>query len=56
MVTCFFLSFKTPPLYAVGTYVVAVYDSEWYLVQVEGEEPENKCDGFTLLKYMERID
>jgi hypothetical protein len=48
------LPFKMPPLYAVGTYVAAVYDSEWYVAQVEGEEPENECDGFTLLKYMER--
>jgi hypothetical protein len=34
--------------------VVAVYDKTWYLAQVEGEEPENECEGFTLLRYMER--
>lgn len=45
---------KTPPLYAVGSYVAAVYDHEWYVAQVEAEEPENECQGFTLLKYMER--
>jgi len=45
---------KAPPLYAVGSYVAAVYDREWYVAQVEGEEPENECPGFTLLKYMER--
>jgi len=36
------------------SYVAAVYDSKWYVAQVEGEEPENECPGFTLLKYMER--
>jgi hypothetical protein len=42
------------PLYAVGSYVAAVYDQDWYVAQVEAEEPENECPGFTLLKYMER--
>ncbi len=45
---------KQAPLYAVGTYVAAMYDTEWYITQVEAEEPENECPGFTLLKYMER--
>jgi hypothetical protein len=45
---------KPAPLYAVGSYVVAVYDDEWYIAQVEAEEPENECPGFLLLKYMER--
>ena len=42
------------PAHKVGQFVVAMYDSTWYIAQVEGEEPENKCEGFTLLKYMER--
>ncbi len=33
---------------------MAVYDRNWYLAQVEGEEPENECEGFTVLKYMDR--
>jgi hypothetical protein len=41
-------------LYPVGSYCVAVYDGQWYVAQVEAEEPENECDGFTLLRYMER--
>jgi hypothetical protein len=41
------------PLYAVGSYVAAVFDQDWYVAQVEAEEPENECPGFTLLKYME---
>jgi hypothetical protein len=45
---------KKTPEYAVGSYVVAVYDGNWFIAQVEGEEPENECEGFTLLKYMER--
>jgi hypothetical protein len=45
---------KKPPAFTVGTYVVAVYDRQWYLAQVEEELPENECEGFTLLKYMER--
>ena len=40
--------------YSVGEYVVAIYDQDWFIAQVEGEEPENECDGFTLLKYMIR--
>ncbi len=42
------------PVYPVGSYVVAMYDNEWYVAQVEAEEPENECEGFTLLVYMER--
>jgi len=42
------------PDYPVGSFVTAVYDKVWYIAQVEGEEPENECPGFTLLKYMER--
>ena len=42
------------PAHKVGQFVVAMYDSTWYIAQVEGEEPENECEGFTLLKYMER--
>ena len=42
------------PQYAVGSYVVATYDDEWYIALVEGEEPEEETAGFTMLKYMER--
>jgi hypothetical protein len=43
-----------PAAFDVGSFVVAVYDKMWYLAQVEGEEPEEECEGLTLLKYMER--
>ena len=46
---------KKPPPYAVGSLVAAVYDRQWFIAQVEGEEPENECEGFTLLKYMKRV-
>jgi hypothetical protein len=45
---------KPAPEHAVGSFVVAVYDGNWFIAQVEAEEPENECEGFTLLKYMER--
>jgi hypothetical protein len=38
----------------VDSYVIAMYDGNWFIAQVEGEEPENECEGFTLLKYMDR--
>ncbi len=38
----------------VGSFVVAVYDRQWYIGQVEAEEPEEESRGFTLLNYMER--
>ena len=41
---------KQAEMFPVGGYVAAVYDGDWYMAQVEGEEPE----GYTLLKYMER--
>ncbi len=45
-------------LYPVGSWVVAVYKAEslaeWYVAQVEGEEPEEEEEGYTLLNYMER--
>ena len=44
----------TAELYPVGSWVVAVYRAEWYVAQVEGEEPEEEEEGFTLLNYMER--
>ena len=40
--------------YPVGSWVVVVYEAQWYIAQVEGEEPEEEVTGFTLLKYMER--
>ena len=45
---------KASPVYPVGSYMVATYDDELYIVLVEGEEPEKETAGFTLLKYMER--
>jgi hypothetical protein len=45
-------------IYPVGSWVVAVYKAEslaeWYVAQVEGEEPEEEEEGYTLLNYMER--
>jgi hypothetical protein len=41
---------KQAEMFPVGSYVAVVYDGDWYVAQVEGEEPE----GYTLLKYMER--
>ena len=38
----------------VGEYVVAVYDDQWYIAIVEGEDPDEEEEGFTLLKYMDR--
>jgi hypothetical protein len=48
------IAVKSPPTYAVGSYVVATYDDEWYIALVEGEEPDEETPGFTMLKYMER--
>jgi hypothetical protein len=41
-------------LYPVGSWVVAVYKAEWYVAQVEGEDPEEEEEGYTQLNYMER--
>ncbi len=41
-------------MFPVGSYVAAVYDGGWYVAQVEGEEPEEETESYTLLKYMER--
>lgn len=41
--------------YRIGSFVVAMYEKFWYIAQVEGEEPEDECEGFTLLKYMVRV-
>lgn len=38
----------------VGQYVAAVYNGDWYIAQVEGEEEEEEKQGYTLLKYMKR--
>jgi hypothetical protein len=45
---------KQAEMFPVGSYVAAVYDGDWYMAQVEGEEPEEETEGYTLLKYMER--
>jgi hypothetical protein len=45
---------KQAEMFPVGSYVAAVYDGDWYVAQVEGEEPEQETEGYTLLKYMEK--
>jgi len=45
---------KQAEMFPVGSYVAAVYDGDWYVAQVEGEEPEEETEGYTLLKYTER--
>ncbi len=47
--------FRPLDQYLVGSFVVAVYEKAWYIAQVEGEDPEEELDGFTLLKYMSHI-
>ena len=48
---------KTPEAdpwdYQVGSYVVAIYENHWYIAQVEGEDPDEETEGFTLLHYMD---
>ena len=39
--------------YQVGSFVVAVYEGRWYIAQVEGEDPDEETEGFTLLLYMD---
>ena len=39
--------------FAVRTFVAAIYEVEWYLGQVEGEELE-EASGFTLIRFMAR--
>ena len=38
----------------VGQNIAAIYNNQWYIAVVEGEEPEEETEGFTLLKYMKR--
>ena len=42
------------PDYPVGPFVDAVFIKIWYIVQVEGEESDNECKGFSLLKYLDK--
>jgi hypothetical protein len=44
----------TSATFVVGAFVVAVYDSDWYIGQVEGEDPDQEEEGYTLVKYMEK--
>jgi hypothetical protein len=39
---------KQAEMFPVGSYVAAVYDGDWYVAQVEGEEPEEETEGYTL--------
>jgi hypothetical protein len=41
--------------FQVGSFVAAVYDGTWYIAQVEGEEPEEETEGYSLLKYMNKV-
>ena len=38
--------------YPVGAFVAAIYEDDWYIAQVEGEDSDEETDGFVLLKYM----
>ena len=40
--------------YKVGDFVAAIYEEEWFVAQVEGEEPDEEEDGLILLKYMKQ--
>ena len=40
--------------FAVGSFVIAMYEGTWYLGQVEGQDPEDEMDGYTCVKYMEK--
>jgi hypothetical protein len=40
--------------YPVGNFVVVMYESLWYIGQVEAEETEEETAGFTQIKYMGR--
>ncbi len=40
--------------YPVGNFVVAMYESLWYIGQVEAEETEKETAGFTQIKYMDK--
>ena len=40
--------------FAVGSFVIAMYEGTWYLGQVEGQDPEDEIDGYTCVKYMEK--
>lgn len=45
---------RVGPTYAVGEFVIAMYDGLWYIGVVEGEDPEEEVEGFTLIQYFER--
>jgi hypothetical protein len=34
--------------------MVAVYENDWFIGQVEGEDPDTEEEGYTLVKYMEK--
>jgi len=41
--------------FPVGSFVVAVYDREWYVCQVEGQEEDEEDPAYVLLRYMKRM-
>ncbi len=40
--------------YPVGSFLVAMYDTSWFLGQVEGCDLDEEKDGYTFVKYMEK--
>jgi hypothetical protein len=40
----------TSATFLVRAFVVGVYDSDWYIGQVEGECPDQEEEGYTLVK------
>jgi len=50
---------KEPPQsqddFPVGSFVVAVYDRQWYVCQVEGQEEDEEDPAYVLLRYMKRM-
>lgn len=47
-------SSSQPEEFPVGTFLVAMYEGTWFVGQVEGEDPDEEAEGFTLIRYMER--
>ena len=40
--------------FKVGDFGAVIYEEEWFVAQVEGEEPDEEEDGLILLKYMKQ--
>ena len=48
-----YLDNNNDPDYQVGSHVVVKYDNLWYIAQVEGEDPDDEQDWFTVMMYMD---